>query len=90
MHLLTVETEANGEGTQSVQMKGVLLWLVYWALHAGARDFCPALAGQRGQCMLFSVVFTSSSPSHYGSVWVLSHLSILTDTVSPMRACLII
>ncbi len=25
-------------------MNGVLSWLVRWALHAGTRDFCPALA----------------------------------------------
>ncbi len=31
-------------GTQRVQKKGVLPWLVRWALHAGTRDFCPALA----------------------------------------------
>jgi hypothetical protein len=30
-------------GTQGVQMKGVLPWLVRWALRAGTRDFCPAL-----------------------------------------------
>ncbi len=27
-------------------MKGVLSWLVYWALCAGARDFYPALAAK--------------------------------------------
>jgi len=31
-------------GTQRVQIKGVLPWLVHWAFHAGTRDFCPALA----------------------------------------------
>ncbi len=31
-------------GTQRVQMKGVLPWLVRWARHARTRDFCPALA----------------------------------------------
>ncbi len=31
-------------GTQSVQMKEVLSWLVRWARHAGTRDFYPALA----------------------------------------------
>jgi hypothetical protein len=31
-------------GTQRVQMKGVLPWLVPWACRAGTRDFCPAFA----------------------------------------------
>jgi hypothetical protein len=31
-------------GTQRVQMKGVLPWLVRWACRAGTRDFCPAFA----------------------------------------------
>ncbi len=38
-------------GSQREQMKGVLLWLVHWALHAGTRDFwdfCPALAALAG------------------------------------------
>ncbi len=32
---------------------------------------------QRGQCKLFSVVFTPSAPIHHGSVWVLPVLSLL-------------
>jgi hypothetical protein len=35
-------------GTQSVQMKGVLPWLIRWACRAGPRDFCPALAALVG------------------------------------------
>ncbi len=31
-------------GTQSVQMKEVLPWLVRWACQAGTRDLYPALA----------------------------------------------
>jgi hypothetical protein len=31
-------------GTQRVQVKGVLPWLVHRALHTGTRDFCPAQA----------------------------------------------
>ncbi len=46
---------------------------------------------QRGQCILFSVVFTPSPPSHHGSVWALPVISLLlTNTVSPVRAFLII
>ncbi len=41
-HLLTVETEVNGDSR--IQMKGVLPWLVCWACCAGTRDFCAALA----------------------------------------------
>jgi hypothetical protein len=35
-------------GTQRVQMKGVLPWLVRWARHAGTKYFCPALAALVG------------------------------------------
>jgi hypothetical protein len=31
-------------GTQKVQMKGVLPWLVFCACHDDRRDFCSALA----------------------------------------------
>jgi hypothetical protein len=31
-------------GTQRVQMKGALPWLVRWACRAGTRDFSSALA----------------------------------------------
>ncbi len=45
---------------------------------------------QRGQYILFSVVFTIS-PSHNGSVWFITVISLLlTNTVSPVRAYLII
>ncbi len=38
---------------------------------------------------LFYVVFIPSPPSHYGSVWVLPVISLfLTNTVSPVQACL--
>jgi hypothetical protein len=35
-------------GTQRVQMKGVLPWLVCWACRAGTSDFCPAYAALVG------------------------------------------
>jgi hypothetical protein len=35
-------------GTHGVQMKGVLPWLVSWALRAGTREFCPALVALVG------------------------------------------
>jgi hypothetical protein len=41
---LTVETEMYGDLKSTVQMKGVLPWLVRWARHAGTIDFYPALA----------------------------------------------
>jgi hypothetical protein len=44
------------------------------------------LIWQRGQCILFSVVFTSPLPRHHGSVWPLSVISLLlTNTVSRGR-----
>ncbi len=46
---------------------------------------------QRGQCILFSVVFTPPPSSHHGTFWVLPVISLLlTNSVSPVRACLII
>ncbi len=46
---------------------------------------------QPGQRILFSVVFTPFTPSHHSSVWVPPVISLLlTNTVSPVRACLII
>jgi hypothetical protein len=33
----------------------------------------------RGQCILFSVVFTPSPPSHHGSVWVLPVIFLLVN-----------
>jgi hypothetical protein len=35
-------------GTQEVQLKGILPWLVRWARRAGTRDFCPALVAEVG------------------------------------------
>jgi hypothetical protein len=45
-------------GTQRVQMKGVLSWLVRLAFRAGTRDFCSALAALVGpvQNILFLTV----------------------------------
>jgi hypothetical protein len=37
-----------GVGTQKVQMKGIIPWLVRWACRAGASDFCSALAALFG------------------------------------------
>ncbi len=53
--ILTVETELNGDAR--VQMKGVLPWLVPWALCAGTRDVYPALAALASpvQNMFFSL-----------------------------------
>jgi hypothetical protein len=31
-------------GTQGVNMKGALPWLVWWTRRAGTKDFCPALS----------------------------------------------
>jgi len=48
-------------GTQRVQMKGVLPWLVGWACHSGTRDFCPALTALIGSVQnIFSSPYTIS------------------------------
>ncbi len=49
--------------TQSVQMKGVLSWLVRWAYRAGTRDFCSALAAVVGpvQNVFFLTVYYFNS-----------------------------
>ncbi len=54
-------------GTQGLQMKGVLPWLVCWACLAGSRDFCSSLAALVGPVKnIFSSPYTISitlSPS---------------------------
>jgi len=35
-------------GTQEVQLKWILPWLVRWARRASTRDFCPALVAEVG------------------------------------------
>ncbi len=43
---------------------------------------CTEYSGpQRCQCILYSVVFTPSPPSHHGSVWLLPIISLLLTTV---------
>ncbi len=60
--LLTVETREGWPlklrqmGTQRVQMKGVLPWLVHWVLRVNKRDFRIALAA------LFSIAQQARSP----------------------------
>ncbi len=46
-------------GTQRVQMKGVLLWLVRWAYRAGTKYFCPALAALIGPVQNISFPYTT-------------------------------
>ncbi len=51
--------------TQRVQMKEVLPWLVCWACHAGARDFCSDLAALFGPvqiCFPHHTLFKFLSP----------------------------
>ncbi len=50
-------------GTQRVQTKGVLPWLVRWACRAGTREFCSALAALVGpvQNVIFLTVHYSIS-----------------------------
>ncbi len=51
-------------GTQRVQMKGVLPWLVRWACRAGTRDFCSDLAAWVGpvQNICFLTIHNSFVP----------------------------
>jgi hypothetical protein len=69
-------------GTQSVQMKGVLSWLVRWACRAGTRDFCSALAALFGpvQNVFFLIVHYLNSfvlaAQQAGQAVVLGRLSL--------------
>jgi hypothetical protein len=80
--LQTVETEVNGDSKSTVQLKGVLPWLVTWACRTGTRDFCPALAALVGPVQnIFFIPYTisislSTSPSKLGKAAVLGHLSL--------------
>ncbi len=47
-------------GTQGVQKKGVLDWLVRWARCAGTRYFFPALAAQVQNMFFLTVHYTIS------------------------------
>jgi hypothetical protein len=47
-------------GTQRVQMKGVLSWLVHWACRADTRDFCSALAALVSQVQNIFTAYTIS------------------------------
>jgi hypothetical protein len=52
-------------GTQRVQIKGILPWLVCWARLAGTRDFYPALAALVSTVQhIFSLTF------HYFNFYV--------------------
>jgi hypothetical protein len=68
--------------TQRVQMKGVLSWLVRWALRAGTRDFCPALVVLVGPIQnIFSSpyiisIYLSPLPSKLGQAVVPGRLSL--------------
>ncbi len=58
--------------------------------NGGGVGSAPCDVMQRGQCILFSVVFTHSQSYHQDCVCVLPLISLLfTNTVSPVRACLI-
>ncbi len=59
-------------GTQRVQMKGVLPWLVRWARRAGTRDFYPALAAlvSPAQNIIFlTVYYFNSCVPHRPATW---------------------
>jgi hypothetical protein len=42
-------------GTQKVQMKGVLPWLVRWVCYAGIRNVCSALAALFGPVQIYQI-----------------------------------
>ncbi len=57
-------------GTQRVQMKGILPWLVRWARRAGIIDFYPALAARVSSVQnIFPSLYTIQfmCPNHAGS-----------------------
>ncbi len=69
-------------GTQRVQMKGLLPWLVRWASRAGTRDFCSSMTALVGpiQNIFFLAVyyFNAFVPigQQAGQAAVLGHLSL--------------
>jgi hypothetical protein len=62
-------------GTQRVQLKGVLPWLVHWACLAGTRDFRPGLATLVG-LHHFNSLATIAQQAGYAAV--LGRLSLST------------
>ncbi len=65
--------------------------LIFRNAYVPTRTYTNNTYKQRGLCILFSVVFNPSPPSQHCSVWVLHVISVLlTNTVPPVRACLII
>jgi len=55
-------------GTIRIQKKGVLPWLVHWALRAITRDFCPDLAALVGSVQN---IFFLTVRVHYFNSFVL-------------------
>jgi hypothetical protein len=55
-------------GTQRVQMKVVIPWLIFWALRADTRDFDPALAALVIQYKILNIFFLTV---HYFNPFVL-------------------
>ncbi len=50
---------------------------LYNAAHRCEDRGMGGAATQRGQCILFSVVYNTAPPSHHGSLWVLPVISLL-------------
>ncbi len=77
---MTVENEVMG--TQRVQMKGGLPWLVRWACRVSTRDACSALTARVGpvkNIFFFLTIYTISislSLAHSKQAAVLSRLSL--------------
>jgi hypothetical protein len=61
-------------GTQRVQMKGVLPWLVRWTRRAGTIDFCHALAALVSPVQ--NIIFLTSTFYSPGQAGVLGRLSL--------------
>jgi hypothetical protein len=71
-------------GTQRVQMKGVLPWLVHWTRRAGTTDFRPALAALVSLIQnnifltahLFTLLATTAQAQQPGQAGVMGRLSL--------------
>jgi hypothetical protein len=74
-------------GTQRVQMKGVLPWLVCWACRAGTKDFYPTLAALVSPAQNLFLFFCPHRPA----TWAGSRAGPpVSECVSPLPSLIVL